>query len=285
MKKKAAKRVDRRNTRRRKKNGLLADRNRASGKRHPHYFRDAAILLLLLILVILSYAGYHFVPTAWGYMFTENDFYRIRHLDMSSDGNLRPDEIHEYISYVKTGTNIFAEDMSKIHDDLISVSIVESVDIRRVLPDTLQIRISERVPLARVRHEATSIHFAVDRKGNVLGPSYRSPTLPTIIGLRHPGLRPNTRVRDPLFIDALQVLDLCDHTALSEYIKIQSIEISDREILTLWLQTNEQVHISRDNLQDKLNEVALTLRNARHEGRVIIDIDAVGEVIAVRFRK
>ncbi len=282
MKKKAAKRVDRRNTRRRKKNGLLADRTRASGKRHPHYFRDAAILLLLLILVILSYAGYHFVPTAWGYLFTENDFYRIRHLDMSSDGNLRPDEIHEYISYVRTGTNIFAEDMSKIHDDLISVSIVESVDIRRVLPDTLQIRISERVPLARVRHETTGIPFAVDRKGNVLGPSYRSPTLPTITGLRHPGLRPNTRVRDPLFIDALHALDLCDHTALSEYIKIKSIEISDREILTLWLQTGEQVRIRRDNLQHQLNKAALILRSDRQNGILRREIDVTAEVIAVR---
>ncbi len=282
MKKKAVKRADRRNTRRRKKDGLLADRNRASGKRHPNYFRNAAILLLLLIMVILSYAGYHFVPNAWGYLFTENDFYQIRHIDMSSDGNLRPEDIHEYVPYVRTGTNLLAEDINKIRDDLMSVSIVESVDVRRVLPDTLQIRISERVPLARVRHVSTGILFAVDRNGNVLGPSIRSPSLPTITGLRHPGLRPNTRVSDPLFTDALDALDFCDRTALSEHFKIKSIEISDREILTLWLQTGEQVFIERDYMQAQLNSVALTLRNARHEGRYIREIDARGGVIAIR---
>jgi len=279
MKKKRGSQANRRNTRRREKGGLL--HARTPGVQHRHFFRNVSILLIVLILVALSWGGYLGVTATGRHLFTENDQYRIRHLDLSSDGILRPDEIHEYVPYLRVGANLFERDMQSIREDLMSVSIVESVEIRRILPDALQIRITERVPLARVRPEGQQTHWAVDRRGNVLVQSFR-PTLPTITGFSHPGLRPNTQLSDPLFVDALLALDLCDHTPLGDYIKIKSMDVSDREILTLWLHSGEQVKLKRENLAHQLNTLALTLRRARQSGILHREIDVTGSVVATR---
>jgi cell division septal protein FtsQ len=209
-------------------------------------------------------------------LFTRNNEYAIRHLDLNSDGRLKTWHIREYAG-LEEGMNLFSVDIRKIRRDLESVPLVRSVTVQRRLPDTLAVRITERVALARLGARRSGLPLAVDREGYVLGPSARSPALPAITGLPLRGLRPGSYLDDPVIRDALKVLDVCDTTRLNDYIKIERVDVHDPDFLELQLETGPRVQLARNRFDWRLRKVAGILRANRQMGRMPSLINATGD--------
>ena len=205
-------------------------------------------------------------------LFSQNDQFVIRNLDLSSDGKLRPPHIREY-GHIEEGMNLFDVDIQKVRKDLESVPVVSSVEVHRKLPDTLVVRIVERIAIARLGQDDGGYHLAVDKEGYVLGPSSLSPGLPSILGVKDRGLRPGSRLADANVDDGLAMIELCDSAHLSRLVKIKSVDVGNPEYLDVRLMQGERVLLSRIDVEAKLQRLASIIKTSAEKGQKIAAVD------------
>ncbi len=208
-------------------------------------------------------------------LFSENDRYLIRHWDLRSNGILTPAHIKEY-SQLTEEDNLFAVDLKAVRRRLESVAVINSVRISRQLPDTLVVRVTERLAVARLGKEQ-HLPLAVDRDGQVLGPNSLSPRLPVIVGLRQPGLRPGMKVSDAHFADALRLLEWCDRAHTSYLVQPREIHIGDPDLLKLVLDNQVVVTFDRKYLEERMTELVGILQSEGGTGRLGKRINMTGD--------
>ena len=259
-----------------RRNSILMVSARMSDQRKERVHRVGAILLVTVVLAGMGWAVLLGAKIIGQTLFSENDRFVIRHLDISSDGKLQPEHIREY-AHIEEGMNLFAVDLNQVRDDLASVPIVSSVSVRRKLPDTLEITVSERIPAARLGEESTGYPLAVDRCGFVLGPTSISQQLPSITGLQEKGLRPGAQVGDPGVKSALHVVELCDSPSFSRFLKIKNVDVSHSEYLEVRLLRGERILLSRENMDVKLTKLCEIMKHTADMGQAIAAIDMTVE--------
>jgi cell division septal protein FtsQ len=249
---------------------LMVDARLNEQRQNMH--RTGAAVLLCVVLAGAAWFGLRGARYLGQMLYSGNERYLITHLDVSSDGKLQPSHVREY-AHVAEGMNLFAVDPQQVRKDLESVPLVESVEITRHLPDTLVIRVHERVAAARLGDDTATFAMVLDHKGYVLGPTSTSPQLPSIHGFREKGLRPGVRVTDPGVQEALQVIALCDMPRLSHLIKVRSIDVSDNQLLDVRLVRGERVLLSRQDVDSKLEKLCEIMKHTADTGQAIAAID------------
>jgi len=235
-----------------------------------HRIRVLTVLLTALAgCVILLVAGTRALGRV---LYSENDQYIIQRVEVHNPGGkLNKRLVAEYAN-VRPGSNLFAVDLRQVLHELESTPLIKGVTLRRKLPDTLQINIVERTALASLESM-----WAVDVEGYVLGPSARSPHLPTITGLRMLGLRPGSHVQEPSLQLTLQLLDIVESSQVSRHLRIVRIDCSDPESLDVHLAGGERVVLGRDQLPTRLNKLVQVLARAKENGRRLEVIDLTGD--------
>lgn len=199
-------------------------------------------------------------------VFADNPRYAIQSFDIRSDGRLTADLIRRYAG-LEEGMNLFAVDLRALREGLMSIPAVREATVERRPPGTLAIRISERIPLARVAAGDGGMELAVDREGVLLGPSYASPHLPRIAGAGLSTLRPGDRIAREDLLDAVRLLDVCDSTRLGQIVRITSVRLMDRDSLILELAEGDRVLFPRGQMDQKLRRLAAILQSIRDSGR------------------
>ena len=242
------------------------ERRRTMGRRI-----GAALVLLVGIPAVL--AGLVFGGrAAWIALFEENDFFSIRRIEVTTDGNLGAGHVREYAK-VREGMNLFAVHPNEVRESLLSVPVIAHAQVGRRLPDTLVIEVAERVAVARLGRPGAGSPLAVDATGHVLGPSSVRPSLPAILGVRDNGLRPGDVVKDPMLRDALNVLEICNRSEMREAMAVETIDLENEEYLVLGLQTGERVLLSGPKLAEKLVRLPAMLDVARDKGLGLAEYD------------
>ncbi|MDD4735864.1 MAG: FtsQ-type POTRA domain-containing protein [Kiritimatiellae bacterium] len=210
-------------------------------------------------------------------LFTQNDQFIIRTLRLESDGRqATPARLREWAN-VQEGMNIFTVDIDSIQHLLVSrVPIIEKAVVRRELPDTLVIQVTERQALAQLDKRGNYIPLALDREGYVLGPSSRTPNLPVISGVRQAGLRPGSYLDTVEVRHALDVLNTCDTTRLGKYLDIREIKLNNPDFMELELGMGARVLLAPDDVGQRLRKVVALLQTSAQKGVVPLVIDATG---------
>lgn len=217
-------------------------------------------------------------------LFTENDHFRIRTLDLRSDVKLNPALIREYAG-LNEGANLFRVDVQRVQSDLQRVPVVKSVVVGRQLPDTLVVRITERMPIARWGRKDVGLPLAMDREGFVLGPSSLSPGLPVVYGLADQGLRPGSRIADPIWLDVVRLLESCDNAPLSAWLQVSAVNVADPRCWVVRLANNERVLLAREQLDGKLLKLAAILKSSADQGLAVDTVDlTVNKNVPVTYR-
>jgi cell division septal protein FtsQ len=274
------------NRRRPTREPILMVNARVAEKRQEWRHRISTIVLVTVTVLALAWGAMVGTQHLVRVLFTENDQFVITKLDCASDpgGRLKSTHITEYAS-LKKGMNLFGVDLDEVREDLESVPLVSSVEVRRQLPDTLVVRVTERMALARLGSRRSKLPLAVDREGYVLGPSSVSPSLPAITGFGKGAMRPGNHIRASEIRDAIQVLDICDSTRLNQYIAISTIDVGHPEFMDLRLSNAERVLLAREDLDWRLRQVAAILQTSQQGGRSVAMIDATGEdIFPVKYR-
>ena len=222
-------------------------------------------LVLLIGLPALAAGMYWGGHEAWRAMFTENDFFQIRQIEVTTDGVLGAEDIREYAK-VREGLNLFAVRPQEIREALLAVPLIAAAQVGRRLPDALIIEVAERVAVARLGRLGAGSPLAVDATGHVLGPSSVRVSLPVVLGVRDVGLRPGDVVADPMLKDALAILDICNETAMREELAVATIDVGSEDLLEVGLSSGEQVLLSREKLKEKLQQLREMRKVARDRG-------------------
>lgn len=150
------------------------------------------VAVLKVLLVVSTVGGACFGgKTVMRRFVWENPIYALTDIRVSTDGLLTRKQVLE-IAEVEEGQNIFSVDLKKARKNLDQLPQVDRVEVRRLVPDRVDIKIIERQPVAWVAPAADSPlavgerAMLVDSRGYVMRSRKIQPehaALPVIIGI------------------------------------------------------------------------------------------------------
>lgn len=146
-------------------------------------------------------------------LFTANPRFQLREVSVQAEGfwQDRAPALASRLG-IHLGDNLFTIDPGELRRRLAAIPNVENCEVTRVLPDTLRLRIVERIPRAILTNPGG--RFVVDQEGVVI-PRRESmadslPQLPVIFGFRNRNVEPGQKLDE-----LAPVLDLIMQTALN----------------------------------------------------------------------
>jgi cell division protein FtsQ len=141
---------------------------------HPKKKRRKKHFFLNLIIVILALIGLYFFATS--------DVFAIREIKAESTGRHFTDAKIVELSGIKKGDNLFKTRTGKAGDRLEKDPYIESAEIKRKLPGTIEIKITERQENYLIASGGGFI--ILDWPGIVLSQTRQAPKLPVIEGIK-----------------------------------------------------------------------------------------------------
>ena len=124
------------------------------------------------------YAGYRGAALLF-----ESPLFQIRRISVEGNLQLSSGEVHAIVDGLQ-GSNILSADLARYRRRLMQSPWVADVGLRRLLPSTIEIFVSERRPMGLCRLGSTL--YLVDPRGTIIdeyGPQYAEFDLPIIDGL------------------------------------------------------------------------------------------------------
>ena len=110
------------------------------------------IILLMMLAIIISGC---ILALYWlkGYMFRNNNHFILRNANIASSGYwgkdpLTANRLLQKLNLKINSSNLFAISTRQIRKELRSIPNIADAQVRKILPDTLDIRIEERIPRA-----------------------------------------------------------------------------------------------------------------------------------------
>jgi hypothetical protein len=179
----------------------------------------------------------------------ENKAFAIQEIDVQTDGIISVDQLRRWAG-VKPDENLLALDLARVERDLRLVPLVQSVSVVKILPRTLQIRITEREPVAQVNvyrprpnGGVESSVYQLDADGYVmlpLDPRQRATplnqpidSLPAIAGINPSELQPGRRIVAPQVQAALQLIMAFDQSPMAGLADLRRIDVSCAAVLVV----------------------------------------------------
>ena len=230
----------------------------------------------------------------------KNSEFAIRQIEVQTDGVIVPDQLRR-LSLVKPGENLIALDLAAVKRNLELVPTIGSVSVERILPRTLQIRVTERRPVAQVNVPRagttggiTVSVFQLDADGYVMLPldprlcviplSQMSGQLPVIVGLNMYELQPGHRVESPQVRAALQLVAAFDHSPMAGFVDLRRIDVSSPGVVVATTEQDSKITFSLDNLDRQLQRWREIYDLGQRMNKVIVTLDlAVSYNVPVRW--
>jgi cell division septal protein FtsQ len=232
----------------------------------------------------------------------ENQSFAVQRLEVQSDGVISPDQLRRW-SGVNLGDNLFVLKLDEVKRGLEMVSMIHSVSVERILPDTLRIRVTERVPLAQVnvpRPRASGggievVVFQVDSEGFVMQPldprqravplSQSEDKLPVLSGINVSELQPGRRVDSPQVRAALQLITAYENTTLAGMVDLKRVDVAaGAGVLVATTEQGSEVTLSLDRLDQQLLRWQRIHEECLKRNKIIAALDlAVSDSVPLRF--
>lgn len=150
---------------------------RRGSKRHVPW-RAIRLSVVLVLVAYSAYRTFDLVVHASGL--------QIRHIALKGNSRLSATDVKSLADGIR-GTSILTADLGGFRRRLLESPWVADVALRRVLPSTVEVFVSERQPIGLCRMKKQL--YLIDRSGIVIdefGPKYASFDLPIIDGLVRP---------------------------------------------------------------------------------------------------
>jgi cell division septal protein FtsQ len=269
--------------RKRPKKQYSRTRSRAPAKNRV---RHGLVILFLILTALLLLAGlYQGVRYAGSLFFSRNPEFELKNIDIHSDGRLQPEQLREYIQ-LQGGENLFSVDFNRIRRKLQEVPLVESVAIERKLPDTLTIRVVERVAIAQLRWSRRGLPFLLDRHGVVLPMTRSGQSLPLIDGFSKETLRPGERVEHPGVLQCLNLLSAADQLGSGAQITFDGFDVRYPDFIIVAVNGGVSARFPLHSAREKLVRLISVLQLAGEQGRRVktVDLTPDGRNVLVTFQ-
>ncbi|NBR84786.1 MAG: FtsQ-type POTRA domain-containing protein [Verrucomicrobia bacterium] len=252
-------------------------------------FAVQVVTVLFGSLVVL-FLGWRGVDWAVREFVTENPAFAIKRIDLQTEGVLTVEALRKWAG-VRVGENLMSLDLARIKRDLELVPLLQSAAVERVLPDTLRIRVTERVPVAQVvvlRPDASGRYVPVphllDATGFVMMPADRTMVadpaalqidwLPALTGVNPVDLKPGRQVESAQVRAALRLLTHFERSAMFGRADIRRVDVSGLEVLTATTSARTEITFATNHDFDmQLRRWRAVQDVATQQGKVIATLD------------
>ena len=235
----------------------------------------------------------------------ENESFSVRQLDYRTDGIISIGQLQKWAG-VRAGDNLLRLDLLRIKRDIELAPRVKAASVERFLPDTLQVRVAERVPMAQVwawqRDGAgvtdyDCVRLQLDETGHVMSPidgrSVVAPekqaewSLPVVSGIdlkKLKSLAPGRPAGLPKLRAALGLIGEFRRSPLAGVVDLRVIDLSQPRILRVTTGDGGQVDLSTERLARQLNRWARIRAHGQKFGLAIETVDlSVTNNVPVRW--
>ena len=226
------------------------------------------LMLKFTALLIIIIAGIIFALVS--------PIFNIKEIDVSNNEQIKTETIVS-LSQLNLGQNIFKFNKNKVNKNIKTNAYIESVEIKRKLPNKVQIQIEERKQEYNV--EFLNGYAYINNQGYILQISEEKQALPTIQGISTPdeqiveGNRLNSEDLEKLEV-IIQIMNICKNYELDS--KITNIDISTKDEYTLYLEEEKKTIYLGDksNLSNKMLYVQVIIEENRgKEGAICVNGD------------
>jgi len=219
-------------------------------------------------------------------LFLENPAYAITQINVQTDGTLTRQQILEK-SGIKEGNNLFRTNLAEVHSRLARLTQVESVEVRRLFPNQIAMKITERVPIAwvvpRIKPENASKAsrlYMVDSSGVLLEVEAMIPhyvSLPIIKGAEIDQIELGKPIVEPGLKSALQLLDLYNKKMMHTYFNIESIDLSKGYSMLAIDSNYTEILFARNYISKQLDRLEELFQHCNKIGRQPAAINLIVE--------
>ena len=239
-----------------------------SPRKRPGRIRTALrVLRPLLVIALALFAGYLALD-----LVVSASALQIRKVTVSGNLRLSAGEVQALVDGLR-GTSILTADLPLYRHRLLESPWVADAAMRRILPSTVEIFISERSPigLCRLGQEL----YLLDRTGMLIdefGPKYATFDLPLIDGVVRPNADSNPVIDEARTALAASVIDaVAPHKALAA--RLSQIDVTDPEDAVVLLDDDAAyLHLGTDRFVERL-KTYLEIKPALRER--VADMDYV----------
>ncbi|HEY2139725.1 MAG TPA: FtsQ-type POTRA domain-containing protein [Chthoniobacterales bacterium] len=252
------------NTRQRRQQHLLDVRvrsHKATQHRNRRVLVGLSKIILGVALVVGILLGVRFASKRF---FFENPDYRLSQIETQTDGTLQRDQILKATD-LREGGNIFGVNLGQVRDRLQQLPQVDEVQVTRKLPGEIDIRITERKPIAWITSDkqisdpfASDVAFLVDARGVLMKEKKLLPEylgLPLITGCTSESLEPGKTVESFEAKAALELLRLSTASFMQTRFLIREIDVSKGYCLVVSDKNHTRVTFGFDNLDTQLQRL------------------------------
>jgi len=197
-------------------------------------------------------------------LFFENPDYQLRTIQTETDGNLPREQILK-VAQLREGENIFAVNLGQVRERLQQLAQVDEVQVVRKLPAEIDLKITERKPIAWITSEkelndpfVSEAAFLVDARGVLMREKRLLPEylgLPLITGCAAEPLQPGRTVASFESKAALELLRLSTRSFMQTRFQIRQIDLSKGYCLVVTDKNHTRVTFGFDNLETQLQRL------------------------------
>ena len=278
--------------RRRKRNQYLLDvKVQTEGRLRSRVRWLTAIAAVIAVTGLTGYGIYRLVKYTVACCVYENPRFAITQVVVENDGGLTAQQVMG-LAGVAVGQNILLLDLAQVQRNLEAVPIIRCVEVRRVMPAKLFIRINERIAVARLK--AADAQLFIDRAGMVMTPlRLRDGTvvqpqapgaLPVLTGFLPADVRVGKQVQTEQVYRALELLDKVQQAAAGSMMEIATVDISKPRHLTLTTKQNTQVKFDVTGFQQQMRRLSAIMTWAAQRQKLVAAVDlTVARGVPVAF--
>jgi cell division protein FtsQ len=230
----------------------------------------------------------------------ENSEFAIQQIDVRTDGVIAPEQLRRWAG-VKLGANLITLDLAQVKRNLELVPTIDTVSVERVLPRTLEIRVTERQPIAQVNVPCATASggiavsvFKLDAEGYIMQPldprqsvvplAQVAAQLPVITGLNVYQLQSGHRVEQPQAQAALELISAFNHSPMAGLVDLQRLDISRPQVIVVTTAQGSEITFGLDDLEQQLRRWREIYELGRRMNRRIVSVDlAVQNNVPVRW--
>ena len=261
-----------------------------------------ALAVTLVALVLVSWLGGGFALDRLVY---ENESFAVTEMDYRTDGIISENQLQDW-GGVRKGDNLLSLDLLRIKRNIELTPRVKMVSVERILPDTLQVRVTERVPMAQIwvwqrggdgPGGYDCVRLQVDESGHVMPPiagrSVVIPeqqaewSLPVIAGIELKTLRslaPGRAADLPKLQSALNLIRAYRRSSLAGEIDLRVVDLSQPRILRVTTGDGGQIDLATSRLSQQFSRWARIRAHGEKYGFAIETMDlSVTNNVPVRW--
>ncbi len=257
--------------------------NSRRGQRVRQSRRRAVIIKVSAILVTLLTVS---ALVRWAYQeaFYENSEFRLNRFVMTTDGVLTEADVAGAAG-VELGMNLMTIDLKAVRERLAAMPMVVKVEVNRELPDLLEIRLEERVPLAwlscppqGVRPRNTSRGFLIDAKGEAFQCQKllkRFLDLPVIETYHLPLPSEGARMDSLAVKEAIRLIQESNRLFAPDGLEITEVRVKNAYSLTCRYNTQMEAVFSLKEIDRGLQDLRWIVTHAHSAGQQLATVNVM----------